>query len=290
MVSSATMAATTATTGTGARRMSASTIGIRTTAVAMRLSKGSWWGVMAVPVRSLHEPKNFTTEATKESRRVLSPGGFLCPRWLGFYFCRRNLKRRVSLAVVQTAVAALSLLIFRNAFEQVHTAEIRPKRRSHINLGVRELPQQKIAQPHLARGSYHQVRIGKIPRIEVPGHHMLIDLEVIKAAVPRRRVHDGAERVHQFAARAVVQRQRQHHTGVPRRRLARPGHALLYVVGKFVLSPNIFQADIVLVQGGNFRLQIAAQQSHQKVDFAFRALLPVLLGKGVERERRNANA
>src|SRR5580658_6087023 len=44
MVSSATRAANTATMGTGARRMSASTIGIRTTAVAMRSSKGSWWG------------------------------------------------------------------------------------------------------------------------------------------------------------------------------------------------------------------------------------------------------
>ena len=35
------MPATTASTGTGARKMSASTIGISTTAVAMRLSKGS---------------------------------------------------------------------------------------------------------------------------------------------------------------------------------------------------------------------------------------------------------
>gem|GEM_PF-6732501 len=41
MVRSATTAATTANAGTGARRMSASTIGIRTTAVAMRFSKGS---------------------------------------------------------------------------------------------------------------------------------------------------------------------------------------------------------------------------------------------------------
>ena len=41
MVSKATTAATTARMGTGARNMIASTIGIRTTAVAMRLSKGS---------------------------------------------------------------------------------------------------------------------------------------------------------------------------------------------------------------------------------------------------------
>src|SRR5271169_2230362 len=46
MVSRATMAATAANTGTGARRMSASTIGMRTTAVAMRFNKGfSEWDV-----------------------------------------------------------------------------------------------------------------------------------------------------------------------------------------------------------------------------------------------------
>ena len=41
MVSRATIAATMASTQTGARRISASTIGIRTTAVAMRFSKGN---------------------------------------------------------------------------------------------------------------------------------------------------------------------------------------------------------------------------------------------------------
>src|SRR5271168_712746 len=43
MVTSATKAATTANTGTGARKISASTIGISTRAVAMRLSKGKRW-------------------------------------------------------------------------------------------------------------------------------------------------------------------------------------------------------------------------------------------------------
>ena len=43
MVSRATIAATMASAQTGARKISASTIGIRTTAVAMRFSKGSSW-------------------------------------------------------------------------------------------------------------------------------------------------------------------------------------------------------------------------------------------------------
>jgi len=43
MASKATIAATMASIQTGARRISASTIGIKTTAVAMRFNKGSRW-------------------------------------------------------------------------------------------------------------------------------------------------------------------------------------------------------------------------------------------------------
>ena len=62
-MSSATTPATTASTGTGARKMSASTIGIRTTAVAMRLSKGS-----GQRLRYLHEFKILTTEDDRDHR------------------------------------------------------------------------------------------------------------------------------------------------------------------------------------------------------------------------------
>ena len=61
-------------------------------------------------------------------------------------------------------------------------------------------------------------------------------------------------------------------------------------VGKFLLAADIFQANVVLVERGDFRLQIAAEQSHQKSDFALGPLLPVLFGERVERERRNVNA
>src|SRR5580700_4023395 len=41
--------------------------------------------------------------------------------------------------------------------EQMHPAEFRPQRRSHIDLRISQLPQQKVAQPHLAAGTNHQV-------------------------------------------------------------------------------------------------------------------------------------
>ena len=119
---------------------------------------------------------------------------------------------------------------------------------------------------------------------------VLVDPQMLEAAILRSRIHHGAERIYQLAARAVVQRQREHRAGIARRALARPGHALLHIFRQFVLPPNVFETNVVLIQRGNFRLQIAAQQAHQEVDFTLRPFLPVFFRKGVERERMNADA
>src|ERR1039458_6789149 len=57
-----------------------------------------------------------------------------------------------------------------------------------------------------------------------------------------------------------------------------------------MLAPNVFQTDIVFVKRFDLRFEIAAQQAHEEIDFRLRTLLPVFLGKGVERQRRNADA
>src|SRR5208337_770587 len=57
-----------------------------------------------------------------------------------------------------------------------------------------------------------------------------------------------------------------------------------------MLAPDIFQTDIVLVEGLDFRLEIAAQKAHQEINCRLRTLLPVFFGEGVERQRRNSNA
>ncbi len=69
-----------------------------------------------------------------------------------------------------------------------------------------------------------------------------------------------------------------------------PGHALLDIVRKFVLSADIFQADVVLVKRGDLGLEVAAQQAHQKINFTSWSLLPVLFGKRVKRKSGNADA
>ena len=190
----------------------------------------------------------------------------------------------------QAAITPLAFLIFRDALEQMHPAKLRPQGGSHIDFRVSQLPQQKVAQPHLTAGANHQIGIGQMPRVEMTRHRVLVDFQMIQAAIARGRVHDRAERIHQFGACAVVERESQHHAGVVRCGLARPLHLLLHRGRQFVLASDVFQANIVLVQRGNFCFQIAAEQTHQEIDFAAGTLLPVLLGKRVQRERGNADA
>src|SRR5205085_7254392 len=52
--------------------------------------------------------------------------------------------------LLDTAVAAVSLLIRHDGFEQMTLAEIRPQRVRHPDLGVGDLPQQEVADAHLA--------------------------------------------------------------------------------------------------------------------------------------------
>src|SRR4030081_778398 len=56
-----------------------------------------------------------------------------------------------------------------------------------------------------------------------------------------------------------------------------------------MLASDVFQADIIFVERLDFRLKIAAQKAHQEIDFRLRTLLPVLLGEGIERQRRNSD-
>src|ERR1700686_2960156 len=102
--------------------------------------------------------------------------------------------------MVQPAIAPLPLLILGNGFEQMYTAEVGPQRWRHVNLGVSQLPKQKVAEPHLTRGAYYQIRIRQVARIKVLADHFFINVEVLDAAILRGRMHHRAERVYQLAA------------------------------------------------------------------------------------------
>ena len=58
-----------------------------------------------------------------------------------------------------------------------------------MNLCVGQLPQQEIAQAHLAAGAYYQIWIGQVFGVEMPGYCFFVDSQMLNAAVPGGRVY-----------------------------------------------------------------------------------------------------
>jgi hypothetical protein len=54
-------------------------------------------------------------------------------------------------------------------------AKVRPQPLRHKDLGIGDLPQQKIRNPHFARGANQQIRIRHVRRIEMPVYILFTD-------------------------------------------------------------------------------------------------------------------
>ena len=63
---------------------------------------------------------------------------------------------------VQAAVTAFALLIFGDAFEQVHAIEVGPEGGYDVDLSVGELPQEKVAEAHFATSADYEIGIGQV--------------------------------------------------------------------------------------------------------------------------------
>src|SRR4029078_7716992 len=82
----------------------------------------------------------------------------------------RALRRRIIRIAGEATIAPFALLVFLDAFQQMYSAKFGPKGGSHVNICVCQLPQQEIAQAHLAAGAYYQIWIGQVFGVEMPGY------------------------------------------------------------------------------------------------------------------------
>ncbi len=119
---------------------------------------------------------------------------------------------------------------------------------------------------------------------------LLIHFEMIQAAIAGRRFGHRTKGIDDLTARAVIERQCQNHPAITARRLARVLHLALHRFRQLMLPPDVFQANLIFVEGLDLRLEEAAEQAHQEVHFRPRTFLPVFFGERVERQCRNANA
>src|SRR5262249_60100421 len=71
------------------------------------------------------------------------------------------------------AVAPLALLVVEDGLEEVLPPEVGPENVRDPDLGVRDLPQQEVRDPHLAARADEEVGIGLARRVEVRGQERL---------------------------------------------------------------------------------------------------------------------
>src|SRR2546423_523375 len=97
----------------------------------------------------------------------LVAGRWRAPRSLGAQCDRRRL---------DAAVPAVALLVGDDGFEQMAAAEVGPQRLGDPDFGVRNLPQQEIADAHLAARPNQQIGIRLAGRIQELAEAPLVEL------------------------------------------------------------------------------------------------------------------
>src|SRR5712691_10372120 len=131
----------------------------------------------------------------------------LCRRLPGGY-CKR-------FGILQSSESPASLLVSDDGFEQMHAAEIGPKRFGHVNLGVGALPQKKIRDAQLAAGAHQQVQLRQPVRVQSAGNLGLSQI-VRRLSFQHQLLHRRAAGIYDLCAAAVGERDAQSHSRILR--------------------------------------------------------------------------
>ena len=182
------------------------------------------------------------------------------------------------------AETAIALLVGEHAFEQVAAAEVRPQRVGHPDLGIGDLPQQEVADAHLAARANQQVRIGLAGRVEKAREALFVQVLRIET-----RGHGAAGGVDNLGAAAVVERDVEQHAGVGRGLALGSAQLFEHVRRQRIGPADHLEADVVAQQRRQLEPQVALEQHHQRAHFRRRPL-PVLDRKRVEREHLEPEA
>ena len=161
-------------------------------------------------------------------------------------------------------------------------AEVGPQRFRDPDFGIGNLPQEKIADAHLAARPDQQIGIGLAGCVEELAEPAFVQIV---------RVHAGGDQtlgcVHDFRPAAVIQRDVEQQARVVRGLTDAHVELVADVGRELVLTADHPKPDVVLVERGQLQAQIALEQRHQRVDLGPRAF-PVLHRKRVQRQHADA--
>ena len=173
--------------------------------------------------------------------------------------------------------------------QQFGAIEIRPQRFRHVQLRVGDLPQQEIADAHFTRSSDQQIGFGQLGRMQMAGDGLLVNHQMIQAAVNSGVVDDGVHRVHDFVPRAVIDGEIEPHAAIPGGQFLNCAKLVIHAGGKRFHAPARLQPDVVSLQLLKFVPQIKTEQSPQHIHFGARPF-PVFGGKRIKREGLDAQS
>ena len=183
---------------------------------------------------------------------------------------------------VYATVATLALLEIDQRCKQVGTIEIGPKGFGDEDFGVRNLPEEEIADTHFSAGADEEIGIGKIDGIEMARELFLGD--GVRTAVAVAFAKDGVHGIDDFRAAAVVEGDRENHAAVARGGFRGFAGIFLDGQGKFFGASEETQADIVSLKERHFFANVLAKELHKEFDFGSGAA-PVFHGESIEGER-----
>src|SRR6185295_8686131 len=183
---------------------------------------------------------------------------------------------------LDAAVAPIALLVGHHRLEQIAAAEVGPQRFGHPDLRIRDLPQQEVADAHLAARADEQIRI-RLPR----GVEQLPEAALVQVVGGDAHRDRAARGVHDLGAAAVVQRDVEQHAGIAGGLPDADLELVLHVGRELLGAADDAEADVVLEEGAELEPDVPLEQHHQGVDFGA-GPLPVLDREGVERQNVDA--
>src|SRR5262249_13392688 len=144
------------------------------------------------------------------------------------------------------AMAPVAPLVRADRPQQIALAEGRPIDIDDAELGVCQLPQEKVGHPLRPRGTDHEVRVGHAAGIQVLGHALFTDVLQAELAV-RMSDEDALDRVPQLLLGAVAQADREHQPLIRLRGLRRDRNGLHHPGWQQVELAHGLAAHLVLM-------------------------------------------
>src|SRR5205809_457460 len=168
---------------------------------------------------------------------------------------------------LQSAISAFPLLVGDDGFVKMPLFKVRPHGLRHPNLGIGDLPQEKITDSQFTAGSNQQIGIRLAGSVKILSEMLFGDAAVIGgglSAIAQETING----IDNFRPAAITQSNIENHSAIA----ARFGYGLV----QFGLNRNIkfvgpsdrAKSDIVLMNVSELLVQVFLQELHQRRNFA----------------------